>query len=48
MEGILNRRRVATDRPNARRKKLRVNGVVEIAEQTVQLLLSYLGSRDLD
>jgi hypothetical protein len=49
VEGILNRRFVLADRPNARRgEKLRVNGVLEIAEQSAQALLSYLGSRDLD
>ena len=42
MEGILNRRLVLPDRPNARRgEKLRVNGVLEIAEQSAQALLSY-------
>ena len=38
----MNRRLVLPDRPNARRgEKLRVNGVLEIAEQSAQALLSY-------
>ena len=38
----MNRRLVLPDRPNARRgEKLRVNGVLEIAEQRAQALLSY-------
>jgi hypothetical protein len=49
MGSMLNSRLVVTDCSSARRGgKHRVNGVVEIAEQSAQVLLSYLGCRDLD